>query len=158
MELAALPLCLHECSTMLVCIASNHKSKQTLSSLNCICQCFVTARKVTNILQINTCDSWVPHIEYHSYYQWSTMFVTLHFLNLRPWSIPENTDLMWDSPLYAMNRFYYHWRIKKHFGLWQGRVRVGGKTKLNTWRQKVESGRCHVAAQESRGNKSQVLW
>ena len=50
-----------------------------------------------------------------------------------------------------MNMFYYHWSIKKL--LWpmagQNRARqvVGGGTKLNAGRKKVESGRHHVAAE-----------
>ena len=38
--------------------------------------------------------------------------------------------LMWYSPLYALNVFYYHWLIKESsLGLWQGRIEQGGNSK-----------------------------
>ena len=57
---------------------------------------------------------------------------------------------MWDSPLYAMDVFYYYWLIKKLLWLMEGRIQISGKTKLNAERNKAEAGRCHVAAHEAR--------
>ena len=48
--------------------------------------------------------------------------------------------MMWDSPLYAMNMFYYHWLIKKLLGPITGQEVIPSK--------KEESGRCHVAMME----------
>ena len=60
---------------------------------------------------------------------------------------------MWDSLLYAVNMFYYHWLIKKL--IWpiagQNITKQGWeRTKLKARRKKAESGRCHFAAKGER--------
>ena len=65
--------------------------------------------------------------------------------------------MMWDSLLYAMNMFYYHWLIKKA-ALPYGRAEYSkaGKTKLNAGKKKAEPGKCYVVTQEAKGNKPQA--
>ena len=59
-------------------------------------------------------------------------------------------SLMWNFCLYPMDMFYCHWLINKLFGLWHGRILLGGKIKLNAGRKKAESSRSHIAPQEAR--------
>ena len=57
---------------------------------------------------------------------------------------------MWDSPLYTMNIFYYHWLIKKLLWPVAGQNSLGRKTKLNAVRKKAKLKKQHVAAEGDR--------
>ena len=51
----------------------------------------------------------------------------------------EYTLLMWDSTLYAMNMFYYHWLIEKL--LWPMAYSKAGNPSRDRGGKKAESGR-----------------
>ena len=58
---------------------------------------------------------------------------------------------MWDSHLYAVNMFYYHWIIKKLFGAYgcAGKSKAGIPNR-DRGEKKAESKRHHVAAEGDR--------
>ena len=41
--------------------------------------------------------------------------VTHRIVKIAGFGAGEDDSLMWDSPLYSMNMFYYHWLLKKLF-------------------------------------------
>ena len=57
--------------------------------------------------------------------------------------------MRWDSPLYAINMFYYHWLIKKLLWPMTERIYVGRKTKFKAGRRKVVS-RCYGLSYQRR--------
>ena len=59
------------------------------------------------------------------------------------------THMMWDSPLYAVSLFYYHWLIKKLLWPMAGRIYYSkaGNPSRDREGKKAESGRRHVAAE-----------
>ena len=57
---------------------------------------------------------------------------------------------MWDSPLYAVNIFYYNLLTKKMLWPTEGQNRVRQKFQTDGGGKKAESGRQHVAAEGDR--------
>ena len=61
--------------------------------------------------------------------------------------------MMWDSPLYTMNMFYYHWLIKKLLWPIAGQY-IARLQEIYIERELAESEKHHVAAE---GNKHPIL-
>ena len=49
--------------------------------------------------------------------------------------------MMWDSPLYAMNMFYYHWLIKKMLWPMAGQNIARQESQTETGKKKVGTGK-----------------
>ena len=57
--------------------------------------------------------------------------------------------VLWESPPYVVNMFYYNWLIKKLFWPVAGQNRAR-QEKTEWWEKKAESERHHAAAKEDR--------
>ena len=58
--------------------------------------------------------------------------------------------MMWDSPVYAVNMFYYHWSKKKLLWAYGSSEYIKAGNPSRDRGGKKKSGRCHVAAEGER--------